>query len=534
MTTVVFGFPAGLYHATPWGHHVNEGLVEWPPSPWRLLRALVSVGYTALGWDDGVPPTARALLDALASVPPRYVLPKASLGHARHYMPLGVLDKGREKTTLVFDAFARPGDGILAVTWPVALDDDARALLASLVRHLGYLGRSESWVEGRLLDADEVSPRGDECWPCDDGPAPSVRGWDQVHLLAVQEATAYREWREREVAQALGSPDLAAPASGRIPPKLAERRQKAEAVYPIDLWSCVTTTTADLQGSGWSRPPGSRALLYWRRADALEVTATTAPRPHEPDRVEAILLAMTLPSGNTHALPAVARTLPQAELIHRAAVSRLGRGRRAEAGLELIGRDDQGRPLQGHRHGHVLPLDLDGDGHLDHVLVWAPAGFGAEARNAVRGLRETWAKGAPDRIRLAVAATGPIRSLLDVPGKEGVALRKALAPSTRWRTASPFVPPRHLKKGGPNSLAGQVAAELASRGLPAPTGVRVFDRDEALDARLRHFVRERAHGGRPPATRDWFGLELVFDVPVSGPLSLGYASHFGLGRFEAA
>ena len=33
---------AGRFHATPWGRHVNEGEPEWPPSPWRLLRALVS------------------------------------------------------------------------------------------------------------------------------------------------------------------------------------------------------------------------------------------------------------------------------------------------------------------------------------------------------------------------------------------------------------------------------------------------------------------------------------------------------------
>lgn len=30
---VEFRFPARRYHATPWGNHVNEGLIEWPPSP---------------------------------------------------------------------------------------------------------------------------------------------------------------------------------------------------------------------------------------------------------------------------------------------------------------------------------------------------------------------------------------------------------------------------------------------------------------------------------------------------------------------
>ena len=41
--TLKLTFPGGRYHATPWGRHVNEGVPEWPPSPWRLLRALVAV-----------------------------------------------------------------------------------------------------------------------------------------------------------------------------------------------------------------------------------------------------------------------------------------------------------------------------------------------------------------------------------------------------------------------------------------------------------------------------------------------------------
>ena len=43
MTTIRLTFPAARYHATPWGRHVNEGVPEWPPSPYRLLRALYDV-----------------------------------------------------------------------------------------------------------------------------------------------------------------------------------------------------------------------------------------------------------------------------------------------------------------------------------------------------------------------------------------------------------------------------------------------------------------------------------------------------------
>ena len=45
MTRILFSFPGGRYHATPWGSHVNEGLVEWPPSPWRLLRPFIATAY---------------------------------------------------------------------------------------------------------------------------------------------------------------------------------------------------------------------------------------------------------------------------------------------------------------------------------------------------------------------------------------------------------------------------------------------------------------------------------------------------------
>jgi len=33
MLTIELRFPAGRYHATPWGRSANEADVEWPPSP---------------------------------------------------------------------------------------------------------------------------------------------------------------------------------------------------------------------------------------------------------------------------------------------------------------------------------------------------------------------------------------------------------------------------------------------------------------------------------------------------------------------
>src|SRR6476469_2198519 len=101
MPKIGLRFPAGRYHATPWGNHVNEGLIEWPPSPWRLLRALIATGYTKLGWPgDGPPPAGRSLIEKLAGVLPSYRLPDAVGTHSRHYMPMARFKNGREETTL--------------------------------------------------------------------------------------------------------------------------------------------------------------------------------------------------------------------------------------------------------------------------------------------------------------------------------------------------------------------------------------------------------------------------------------------------
>jgi CRISPR-associated protein Csb2 len=100
-----------------------------------------------------------------------------------------------------------------------------------------------------------------------------------------------------------------------------------------------------------------------------------------------------------------------------------------------------------------------------------------------------------------------------------------------WVSATPFVPPRFLKKRGANTLLGQLNAELASRALPPALHVELL-RDESIA--LRHFVRSRKHGGLPPPIDMGYALKLELAMPIVGPLTLGYASHFGLGLFVAS
>src|SRR5262245_54662173 len=144
MTTIELGFPARRFHATPWGRHVNEGAVEWPPSPYRLLRSL----YDA--WkrkhSDASDADVEGLLRALAAEAPQYRLPAVTTSHTRSYLNSNTFDPTEK--SLIFDAFVaiRP-EAKAYVSWPnVALTSGERNLLSRLLESLNYVGRSESWV----------------------------------------------------------------------------------------------------------------------------------------------------------------------------------------------------------------------------------------------------------------------------------------------------------------------------------------------------------------------------------------------------
>lgn len=538
--TIVFRFPGRRYHATPWGHHANEGLIEWPPSPWRLLRALLATGYASLGWGaDGPPEVARSLIEKLAAVLPHYRLPAAAGAHSRHYMPAARFENGREKPTLVFDTWARV-DSELAVTWNVELTKGEREQLVKLAERMSYLGRSESWVDARLAAQNEILPPGTECLPCDGVPMPGP-GWEQVPLLAAQPVEAYAAWRAGALAAELAKLPTQTPSKKRSK-KSAGASDNAEAPYPCDLIACLQITTDGLRKHGWSQPPGSRRVFYWRQAHALESGAPrTRPVRRQMPPVEAMLLVMATATRNDHALPSVTRTLPLAERLHAQVTAQVTRYLNGHNNPALTGCDDDRKPLRlPHTHAHILPLDLDGDGHLEHILIWAPMGLDAEAQRAVRNLRQTYTKGSPGPIQLALVGVGSLRDLaaqLPAPPGSGLRVLPALMGHADgamvWRSLTPFVPPRHLKTSGRHTLVGQVAAELASRRLPAPAAVHKIGPRETREAlQMRHFVRNRRFGPTAPIDCG-FVLELHFDQCVSGPICLGYGSHFGLGLFYA-
>ncbi|MDD1762134.1 MAG: hypothetical protein LUQ59_07855, partial [Methanothrix sp.] len=83
-------------------------------------------------------------------------------------------------------------------------------------------------------------------------------------------------------------------------------------------------------------------------------------------------------------VPSLTSALPLAERIHDALVS-LSDG----AGV-FTGCDELKRPLQGHRHAHILCECDDRQGQITVVTVYARRGFSAQEREALEGLSRIW------------------------------------------------------------------------------------------------------------------------------------------------
>lgn len=543
MTVVArFDFLAGRYHATPWGRHVNEGAIEWPPSPWRLCRALMAVGFNRLGWNEGVPDDAERLLGALAGCVPRYQLPSANSAHSRHYMPLF-----KDKTTKVLDTFAvlARTDAPLYVAWDVALDATATQLLDTLLRDMPYLGRAESWVEAKLTDepagpwlrAEPRMPEGD---------------WERVELLAPMGTAAFVAWRDEALAAALArgleEVRIKKPDTKKLS---ATQRAKVESRYPAHLMEAIGADTATLQSQGWSLPPGARWLSYWRPRDALSTKPVPRTTKRVASRVNAVLYAVSSATrAGTH-LPLQKFTLRRGEAIHRQLVGLASDGSNADS--QFIGRNSAG-PLKGHVHAYVLPVSREalrtdrgiGTAPIDHVLVCLGhrTAFDDRSMAALRRLTKTHQRGG--ELWLTRVWEGGVGDTTELPW-----LRSA----TCWESHTPFIAPRHLKPRGEHTLAGQLKAELDERGVPEPRLIEVsIDEngqqswipatdfwnvwktpriERRLDPRWRAFRRERSQPRPHISAQPALGLRLHFAAPIAGPVALGYGSHEGLGLFVA-
>jgi CRISPR-associated protein Csb2 len=525
MPRIELRFPAGRLHATPWGRHVNEGAVEWPPSPWRLLRALVATWY--LKSRDDVPEgTLREVVHALAAQFPTFELPKATVAHTRHYMPDNAAyhKEGGQKTfgpgkDKVFDTFIHLA-GPLRIHWEVSLSSPQSQALTLLCERLGYFGRAEAVVEAKVLPVDSASApdaqplAGSEAVPA---------GKELLRLLCPESPDSYAKWRAEQLANA-----PPAPAAKK---KTTRKSAKAASVpvLPADIFATLHADTGELQSGGWTLPPGTRLVDYVRPANCFDLAPS---RPHKVSGQRPIVARFAVSSAVP---PRLTKAVSVAERIHQALLARFPDG---QPPAVFTGRGADGRPLTGHRHMHIF---CEGNGPRDaltHVTLFACDSFDTDARRAIESLHRVWGHGGHD-LQLVLLGFGSADTFSDCP---------LFTESKVWRSLTPFVPTRHPKThrdGRPKldadgwpigSPAHDLRRLLTEAGLPLPAKIEAMEAIPVGCRRLRplEFQSQRFHGEGLRGGHSGTAFRLTFSEPVSGPLALGYAAHFSLGLFVPA
>ncbi|MEN6320585.1 MAG: type I-U CRISPR-associated protein Csb2 [Syntrophaceae bacterium] len=479
MVVLELRFLTGRFHATPWGRNVNEGVPEWPPSPYRLARTLIDL------WKRRFPdwPASRILpLLNLFSRQASFTIPDATVGHTRSYLSSN--EKDPEKKQLVFDAFVVTGkDNPVHIGFEGDLSKDELFTLQQLFDELNYFGRSETWVTVNVMDHESMR------WNCTPNGTGAAGRIEKVACLTPFET--YQQLKNKPIK------------------KIARRKQ---ARTDMDWIGAISMTTEDLLRDGWSDPPA----LQW-----VNYTVPDFKVPKIKSVIRRRLFSYAKYALSSTVLPRIEETVSFAERIR---TKLMGIHRRIQKGDPTLvsnlfsGKDIYGSPIKGHQHVFFLPLDEDGDGRLDHLLIKSGQPFNNSELAALDSLRSIWQPDGKPDVNLVLI------SLLSDPPIN----------STRvWVSATPFVTSRHYRKGRGSYvewLEKEICHECTFHGIPHPTSISWIPHS-ATNPPVRWLRFQRSRKGQPPMRG--YGCVLTFNEPVNGPFVIGSLSHFGLGLFVA-
>ena len=479
----------GRAHGTPWGASHNEGRIEFPPSPWRVTRALLAT------WFERAPelPEAivRSLLEKLTDVHPTYVVPPFAGAHVRHYLPESAHKAGVSTATAkVLDAFAAVDpDTPLVVEWEVELADDERKALGTLVERMPYIGRAESLIDGCLVDT-------------------------------VTERAEVADSRRLEAR----APEAGDRAVVRLLCGLA----------PFD-WSAALEVPWRLRQKGFIDPPSTERVLFTSTAP-LEWNTNVLPV----ERPAASVRAIEWRIRGKGAIPLTA-AVAYGDVLRQAIIKRA-----SDAGATLdwrfLGRDGETRTDRHHQHSHFLPIeDQNRPGFVGGLLLWTPFELGIDEAVADAALSVTrlWAGGSDGGERAGLRDFRPVGLFVQRFGDPAERAQlwthlPAFQSAAAWETLTPYAPARHLRSDGRmlRSLEAEVARELVERGFPAPSSVELLGGSDEGRTHPLQFRRHRANKNEHLRDgRRAYHIRLRFKETVSGPIAIGALSHFGLGVF---
>jgi CRISPR-associated protein Csb2 len=470
---------------------------EWPPSPWRLVRAVTARWYQWAREAEGEPDLAQ--LEKLQSALCRstfafYLPPDARKGSPlRQYHPTEFGWRPAEKkkagtrsygTSLVQDNYwCVPPEA--PVWWFIEGDewnDDLQAVLAQCLDRMTYFGRAETLTRIRVArSADEI-------------PAANCTLADRRLASAVPVLAPLKEATREDIERTTDNPEAverAVPPGAQWlyavrpeRPAARERRRMPEHRPDCHLmqfaigWNVAPKLRAIVRLTARFRGAALRELLRLKSRDA-SVNWTRASR----DVREAI--------------------------------------------ADMIGKDANGEALKGHRHTEFLAWCEDNQ--PTRLLVWRGSrAFDADEQEAIllAAARDvSWAARSDSdewKVRLV-----PLDRAVPPPAGFGGQSSKV------WESVTPYVRPRHHLRGGKEreseSIAEQIRREVQGRELAQDVEVEVVGAPQWVSV---HVPRREANNRAFIGDRLGQMIRLRFSTRVVGPIRLGHSSSFGLGLFR--
>ena len=492
-------FPLGRFHATPWRvNPYDDPHGEWPPSPWRLVRAVTACWYQWTRESSPEPDVSK--LERLQAALCRstyafYLPPSARKGSPlRQYHPTkfewrpagaNVASTRSYGTSLVQDNYwCVPPEA--PVWWFIEGDDwtdDLRELLGQCLERMTYFGRAETLTRVRVAGSTDEIPEAN-CTLADKrgaGATPVLSPLDTATREDIERTTDNPKAVKRAVPP--GAQWLYAVRPQR--PAVRERRRVPEHRPDCHLMQFAI---------GWNVAPERRAIvrlmLRFRGAVLREL--------------------LRLKTGDASAN-----------------WTRAGREVR-EAVADMTGKDANGNTLKDHRHTEFLAWCEDDQ--PTRLLVWRGSrAFDADEQEAIlrASARDvSWAAAGPDSAEWKVRLVPLDRAVPPPPGFDGQMAEV-------WGSVTPYVPPRHHLRGGKEregeSITEQIRREVQSRKIAQDVEVELVDTPQWVSV---HVPRREAYRRLNVGDRRGQMVRLHFPTPVAGPIRLGHSSSFGLGLFR--
>ncbi|MGH7271166.1 MAG: type I-G CRISPR-associated protein Csb2 [Polyangiaceae bacterium] len=492
-------FPLGRFHATPWRvNPFDDPHGEWPPSPWRLVRAITARWYqwTREAAKDDVP-ELEGLQAALCESRYAFHLPaNARKGSPlRQYHPTEFGWRPAEKkkagrrsygTSLVQDNYwcVTPE---APVWWFIEGDSWTPALVAALehcLARMTYFGRAEALTRICVASTSDDIPT-----------TPNCTLVDKRTAGAVPVLTPLKNAARTDIERTTDDPGAvkrAVPPGAHFlyairPPRPAVRERTRAPSHRPDCYLMQFAL-------GWNVPPDPRAI----------VRLTSRFRG------------------------AVLRELLWLKTQDASATWGSVQHSVREAVADMLGKDPNNQRLKGHRHAEFLAWCEEGQ--PTRLLVWRGArAFDADEREAIlrAASRDVhWAATGSAANEWKVRLVPLDRAVPAPSGFDGQA-------ATVWESVTPYVPPRHHLRGGKErngeAIPDQIQRELQQRAIADQAVIELVGSPAWVSV---HVPRREAYKRAFIGDRRGQAIRLRFPSAVTGPIRLGHSSSFGLGLFR--